>query len=157
MTPFAQQDSLSRFVAAQAGVYETAWAELAGGRKRSHWMWYIFPQLAGLGFSPTAQYYALADLAEARAFLAHPELGPRLVRISALLLSLGSSDATAVFGPPDDLKLRSSMTLFALAAPQEQVFQQVLDKFFYGKRDPLTLKLLGLGSPLKNAVRPKSP
>ncbi len=136
---------LSRFVSAQEGRYEMAYAELANGRKRSHWMWYIFPQLSGLGSSPMARRYALSGLEEAKAFLAHPLLGTRLVHISALLLSLDKGNPTEIFGSPDDIKLRSSMTLFALARPEEPVFQQVLDRFFGGDKDPLTLRLLRIG------------
>ena len=136
---------LSRFVSAQEGRYEMAYAELANGRKRSHWMWYIFPQLSGLGSSPMARRYALSGLEEAKAFLAHPLLGTRLVHISALLLSLDKGNPTEIFGFPDDIKLRSSMTLFALARPEEPVFQQVLDRFFGGDKDPLTLRLLRIG------------
>ncbi len=136
---------LSRFVSAQEGRYEMAYAELANGRKRSHWMWYIFPQLSGLGSSPMARRYALSGLEETKAFLAHPLLGTRLVNISALLLSLDKSNPTEIFGFPDDIKLRSSMTLFALACPEEPVFQQVLDRFFGGNKDPLTLRLLRIG------------
>ncbi len=136
---------LSRFVSAQEGRYEMAYAELANGRKRSHWMWYIFPQLSGLGSSPMARRYALSGLEEAKAFLAHPLLGTRLVNISALLLSLDKGNPTEIFGFPDDIKLRSSMTLFALARPEEPVFQQVLDRFFGGDKDPLTLRLLRIG------------
>ena len=135
----------SRFVSAQEGRYEMAYAELANGRKRSHWMWYIFPQLSGLGSSPMARRYALSGLEEAKAFLAHPLLGTRLVNISALLLSLDKGNPTEIFGFPDDIKLRSSMTLFALARPEEPVFQQVLDRFFGGDKDPLTLRLLRIG------------
>mgnify|MGYP000865466364 FL=1 len=136
---------LSRFVSAQEGRYEMAYAELANGRKRSHWMWYIFPQLSGLGSSPMARRYALSGLEEAKAFLAHPLLGTRLVNISALLLSLDKGNPTEIFGFPDDIKLRSSMTLFALARPEEPVFEQVLDRFFGGDKDPLTLRLLRIG------------
>lgn len=136
---------LSRFVSAQEGRYEMAYAELANGRKRSHWMWYIFPQLSGLGSSPMARRYALSGLEEAKAFLAHPLLGTRLVHISALLLSLETNKPTEIFGFPDDIKLRSSMTLFAPARPEEPVFQQVLDRFFGGDKDPLTLRLLRIG------------
>ena len=136
---------LSCFVSAQEGRYEMAYAELANGRKRSHWMWYIFPQLSGLGSSPMARRYALSGLEEAKAFLAHPLLGTRLVNISALLLGLETNKPTEIFGFPDDIKLRSSMTLFALACPEEPVFQQVLDRFFGGGKDPLTLRLLRTG------------
>ena len=133
---------LSRFVEAQATVYDTALAELNRGQKASHWMWFVFPQIAGLGHSPTARFYAIADLDEARAYLAHPVLGPRLVEAVEAILALPGRDANAVFGSPDDLKLRSSLTLFRAAAPDEPVFQQALDKYFGGEADPLTLARL---------------
>ncbi len=135
-------DSLERFVQAQARDYDTALREIRGGRKRSHWMWYIFPQLRGLGFSSTAQFYGLRDLDEARAYMAHPVLGARLVEISGALLALETDNASAVMGYPDDLKLRSCMTLFELAAPEQPVFARVLDKFYAGRRDSRTLELL---------------
>ena len=136
-------EGLERFVRAQAHSYETALAEIRSGMKRSHWMWYIFPQIAGLGMSSTAQYYAIEDLEEARAYWAHPLLGPRLREISEALLTLDTDDAGAVFGWPDELKLRSSMTLFARATDCP-VFQQVLDKYYGGVEDERTLRLLGL-------------
>lgn len=136
--------SLERFVRAQEHSYDAALREIRGGRKRSHWIWYIFPQLDGLGYSPTAQYYGIRDLEQAKDYMAHPVLGPRLVEISEALLALPSSDPGAVMGYPDDLKLCSSMTLFELAAPDQPVFGKVLDKFYGGRRDPLTLRLLGL-------------
>ena len=135
---------LDRFVKAQAYDYDAALREIRSGRKRSHWMWYIFPQLQGLGFSSTAQYYGIRDLEEAKAYMAHPVLGPRLTEISEALLGLDTCDPSAVMGYPDDLKLCSSMTLFELAAPDQPVFGKVLDKFYGGRRDPLTLRLLGL-------------
>ena len=134
---------LDKFVSAQARDYETALAEIRSGRKRSHWMWYIFPQLQGLGFSPTAQYYGIRDLEQAMDYMAHPVLGPRLVEISTALLGLESSNPSAVMGYPDDLKLCSCMTLFELAAPEEPVFGRVLEKYYGGRRDRMTLKLLG--------------
>ncbi|BCJ46827.1 hypothetical protein GCM10010168_36510 [Actinoplanes ianthinogenes] len=134
---------LERFVRAQDGVHEQARAELAAGSKRSHWMWFVFPQLAGLGSSPTAQAYAIRDLAEARAYLAHPVLGPRLVECAETLLAVEDRTAAQIFGYPDDLKLRSSMTLFAEAADDPAVFRQVLDRYYDGP-DPRTLQLLGL-------------
>ena len=133
--------SLERFVQAQEGVYASARAELAAGRKRSHWMWFVFPQLAGLGSSPTARHYAIEDVAEARAYLAHPVLGPRLLECAALLLDQQRS-AEQIFGYPDDLKLRSSMTLFAEAADDPTPFRRVLDHFYDGP-DQRTLDLLG--------------
>lgn len=133
---------LSRFVEAQTATYGTALAELRRGEKTSHWMWFVFPQIAGLGRSPTAQLYAIADLAEARAYLAHPVLGPRLVEAVEAINALPGRDAHAVFGSPDDMKLRSSLTLFRAADPREPVFQQALDKYFAGDADPLTLERL---------------
>lgn len=134
----------SRFYAAQNYSYATALAEIRCGRKQSHWMWYIFPQLRGLGRSDMSQYYALADVREAMAYLEDPVLGPRLKEISGALLDLPGDSARAVMGSPDDMKLRSCMTLFALADPYCAVFRQVLDKYFGGKDDPRTLRLLGL-------------
>ena len=137
----SQQKELQRFLDAQASSYQTALSEIKSGRKRSHWMWYIFPQIQGLGFSETAQYYAVSNLAEARAFLAHPVLGSRLVAICRELLNLKSNDAHGILGSPDDIKLKSSMTLFA-ALQTDAVFQQVLDKFYGGAADEKTLALL---------------
>lgn len=134
--------SLQRFEDAHRQDYETALAEIRRGRKTSHWMWYIFPQLKGLGYSPTAQYYSIENLAEAEAFLAHPVLGAHLVEISRALLALETNNADLVFGYPDNLKLRSSMTLFAQVREADPVFGQVLDKFFEGKPDQRTLALL---------------
>lgn len=134
--------SLQRFEDAHRQDYETALAEIRRGRKTSHWMWYIFPQLKGLGYSPTAQYYSIENLAEAEAFLAHPVLGAHLVEISRALLALETNNADLVFGYPDNLKLRSSMTLFAQVREANPVFGQVLDKFFEGKPDQRTLALL---------------
>lgn len=133
---------LGRFVEAQAATYAAALAELRRGRKASHWMWFVFPQIAGLGRSPTARFYALASLDEARAYLAHPVLGPRLSEVVDAILALPGRDARAVFGSPDDLKLRSSLTLFQAAAPDEPRFQRALDKYFAGRPDPLTLERL---------------
>jgi uncharacterized protein (DUF1810 family) len=130
---------LSRFVQAQAGVYEQALAELRAGRKHTHWMWFVFPQIAGLGSSATARHYAIASPAEARAYLTDPVLGPRLVECASALLAVEDRTAEQILGYPDDLKLRSSMTLFARAAPEIEVFQEVLDRFYDGKPDPQTL------------------
>ena len=135
---------LDRFLDAQRGDYATALAEVRRGRKTSHWMWYIFPQIAGLGQSSTARYYSIRDLEEAREYYAHPVLGQRLREISGALLALRGSDPVAVFGGIDSMKLKSSMTLFALAAPDDPLFQQVLDKYYGGERDALTLRILGL-------------
>jgi len=136
------KDSLDRFTEAQAHSYAQALAEIKSGRKRSHWMWYVFPQIQGLGFSETARFYELRNAAEAADFLAHPVLGPRLLDISNALLSLPSHDAHGIMGSPDDLKLRSSMTLFAALPGAPPVFQQVLDKFYGGDRDEKTLRIL---------------
>jgi len=134
---------LDRFVIAQRGTYDRAFAEVRAGRKSSHWMWFVFPQLAGLGRSETSRAYAIADLAEARAYLEHPVLGPRLREITGALLALPkTATAEAVFGSIDAVKLRSSMTLFARAAPEEPVFRAVLERFFDGSPDPLTDALL---------------
>lgn len=132
---------LSRFHKAQRGDYATALAEIRAGRKRSHWIWYIFPQIQGLGFSSTSQYYAIENLDEARAYLADPVLRERLLEISGALLALPDSDPSAVMGYPDDLKLKSSMTLFELAEPDCPVFPAVLEKFFGGERDIRTIRL----------------
>lgn len=140
------QDSLSRFRDAQKRDYETALSEIRAGRKRSHWMWYIFPQIRGLGFSPTAQYYAVADLEEASAFLRDPYLGGNLREISAALLALPIRDAHAVFGSPDDMKLRSCMTLFSHAEGADSVFRDVLQAYYEGREDLKTLSILGLSS-----------
>jgi uncharacterized protein (DUF1810 family) len=128
-------------VAAQdaGGTYDVALRELRAGHKTSHWMWFVFPQIAGLGRSATAQHYALTGVAHAQAYLAHPVLGPRLRECCAALLALEARDAAAVLGSIDAQKLRSSMTLFALAAPDEPLFAQVLDRWYGGEQDPLTL------------------
>jgi uncharacterized protein (DUF1810 family) len=133
---------LERFVDAQKGVHTHALNELRAGHKAGHWMWFVFPQLAGLGSSPMSQRYAIGSLEEARAYLDHPVLGPRLVDGARAVLSHPDLTAREIFGSPDDAKLRSSMTLFALVAESEPVFQQVLDAFFAGERDPRTLDLL---------------
>lgn len=133
---------LSRFHSAHQHDYETALAEIKKGRKTSCWMWYIFPQIAGLGRSSVAQYYSIADAKEAAAYLHDPVLGGHLMEISRALLELESNDALAVLGAPDNLKLRSSMTLFAQIAPENKVFQAVLDKYFGGKPDGRTLAVL---------------
>jgi uncharacterized protein (DUF1810 family) len=131
---------LQRFVAAQdaGGTYQRAAAELRNGRKVSHWMWFVFPQIAGLGYSPASQTYAISGLEEARAYLAHPVLGARLIECSAILADLAGRTPEQVLGEVDALKLRSSMTLFMHAAPGEPVFRQVLDQYFDGVPDPAT-------------------
>ncbi len=132
---------LERFVTAQDGVHDTALGELRAGRKRSHWMWFVFPQIAGLGSSPTARRYAIRDLDEARAYLAHPVLGPRLEAACRAVLAVTGRSAEQILGYPDDLKLRSSMTLFARAADDPAVFRAVLERYYDGP-DPRTEELL---------------
>lgn len=132
---------LSRFVAAQADSYDIALAELRAGRKRSHWMWWIFPQIAGLGRSDTARRYAISSAAEARAYLAHPMLGPRLLAC-AHAVAAAAGDAEEIMGSIDALKLRSSMTLFAAVADDPGPYRAVLDRFFAGRPDAATLRLL---------------
>ena len=133
--------SLQRFLDAQKDHYFIALREMKEGAKRSHWIWYIFPQIQGLGFSSTAQYYAIENLEEAKAYLADPVLRERLLEISNALLALDSCDPSEVMGYPDDLKLRSSMTLFSLAEPECTVFRDVLDKFYGGREDERTIDL----------------
>jgi len=129
-------------VRAQERTYQTALAEVRSGRKRSHWMWYVFPQIAGLGFSEMSRRYGIRNAAEARAYLAHPLLGPRLIECFEAALSVDGRTAHAIFGSPDDLKFRSCATLFACVAPPGSVFQRVLDKYFDGEGDPRTLELV---------------
>ena len=135
---------LQRFIAAQddAGTYDRALAELRAGHKRTHWMWFVFPQIAGLGSSPTARHYAIASADEARAYAAHPVLGPRLVECARALCDLGGGDPVAVLGPIDALKLRSSMTLFAAVVPEQTAFDEVLERYYDAERDPETLRRL---------------
>ncbi|KQP11937.1 DUF1810 domain-containing protein [Pseudorhodoferax sp. Leaf267] len=133
---------LTHFVDAQAPVWPQVQAELRAGRKTSHWMWFIFPQHVALGHSPMARRFGLASLAEAQAYLAHPVLGPRLLQATALVLAVRGRSAHDIFGSPDDLKLRSSMTLFQTAAPEQVVFGQVLDRYYAGQADEKTLALL---------------
>ena len=126
----------------QRNDYEQALQEVKSGRKRTHWMWYIFPQIHGLGMTPISDYYSIRSLREAKDYLKDPVLGARLVEISKALLELNTSDPHAVFGSPDDLKLRSCMTLFERADPQNPVFGDVLDKYYRGERDQRTLEIL---------------
>lgn len=133
---------LHRFVSAQERSYDTALAELRSGQKQSHWMWYIFPQIDGLGHSPTAKFYAIKSAEEARQYLEHPVLGPRLLAGSEAVLSVERRSASEIFGFPDDLKLKSSMTLFASVAEPAAVFVRVLDKYFHGEHDQRTLEQL---------------
>jgi len=136
------KNSLQRFLDAQEDTYQVAFLEIKNGRKRSHWMWYIFPQIQGLAFSETSRYFAIKDIEEAEAFVKHPILGRRLIDICNELIKLKSNDANQVFGNPDDLKLKSSMTLFASVSEADQVFQLVLDKYFNGTHDDKTLQII---------------
>ena len=133
---------LSRFVEAQEKIYTRALAELENGRKRSHWMWFVFPQIEGLGFSSTTQYFSIKSLEEARRYLDHPLLGKRLIECAETILALEGQTASSIFGYPDDLKLKSSMTLFAAAAEPHSVFSRVLGKYYQGNRDERTVAIL---------------
>jgi len=133
---------LERFVQAQAPIYDQALRELRAGRKQSHWMWFVFPQIVGLGHSPMAQHYAIQNLAEARAYLAHPVLGARLRECCQAVMDVDGKSAHDIFGSPDDLKFRSSLTLFAHAAPDEALFHGLLKKYYAGEEDALTLEKL---------------
>ena len=135
---------LNRFVQAQERDYERALTEIRSGRKVSHWMWYIFPQFDGLGFSPTSRWYSIKSLAEAEAYLGHPVLGPRLVECAEAALGAEGRSAFEIFGSPDEMKLRSCATLFACVSPPGSVFERLLDKYFQGERDEKTLRLLGI-------------
>ena len=134
--------NLNRFLEAQESTYQTALNEIKNGRKRSHWMWFIFPQVAGLGFSETSKFYAIKSIAEATAYLNHPVLGKRLIEITDELLSLEGKTANQIFGSPDDAKLRSSMTLFNAVSQENSVFRNVLTKYFASQEDAKTLQLL---------------
>jgi uncharacterized protein (DUF1810 family) len=136
-------NDLQRFIDAQVDDFPIALSEIKSGRKRSHWMWYVFPQIKGLGFSDASRFYALKDAREATDYLRHPVLRERLIGISAELLKLESSDARAVFGSPDDLKLRSCMTLFSLLPGTDPVFDAVLKKFFGDGKDEKTVQIMG--------------
>ena len=133
---------LSRFVTAQERDYDRALAEIRRGRKESHWMWYVFPQFRGLGLSAMSARYAIGSLDEARAYLAHPVLGPRLIECAEAVLSVHERTAHDIFGSPDDAKLRSAATLFAAVSPAGSLFHRILDHFFDGQHDPLTLQKL---------------
>jgi uncharacterized protein (DUF1810 family) len=134
---------LSRFVQAQQDDFKTALAEIRSGQKRTHWMWYIFPQLDGLAFSPTSKHYGIKSLNEATAYLEHTVLGPRLLQCAEAALGVEGRSATEVFGSPDDLKLRSCATLFACVSPPGSVFHRLLEKYYGGEADRKTLQLLG--------------
>ena len=144
LSPRSRSDpyDLRRFVDAQGRVYDTVLGELRGGRKRSHWMWFVFPQLRGLGSSPTAVRFAISSIDEARAYLGHELLGARLRECAGLVRGIDGRTAEEIFGWPDDMKLRSSMTLFARAADDNAEFVAVLDKFYGGEEDPATLARL---------------
>ncbi len=144
MTDTHDPHDLYRFIQAQQDDYAQALAEIRSGRKASHWMWYLFPQLAGLGFSVLSQRYAIRSLAEAQAYLAHPMLGPRLRECAEAVIGVEGRSAREIFGSPDDRKLRSCATLFARVSPAGSVFHQVLMLSFQGEGDPQTLRLLGL-------------
>jgi uncharacterized protein (DUF1810 family) len=133
---------LDRFVRAQEGDYDRALSEIASGRKRTHWMWYVFPQLEGLGSSRNSIYYSIRSLAEAQAYIAHPVLGPRLVKCAEAVLRHEGRTAAAIFGTPDDQKLRSSATLFASVSPPGSVFHLIIDRFFEGQPDEMTARRL---------------
>jgi uncharacterized protein (DUF1810 family) len=135
---------LSRFVLAQQDDFQQALAEITCGKKRTHWMWYIFPQFDGLAFSPTSKHYAIKSIEEAKAYLDHPVLGPRLLECAEAVVRVEGRSATEIFGSPDDLKLRSCATLFACVLPPGSVFERLLAKFYGGERDQKTLRLLGI-------------
>lgn len=134
--------NLERFIDAQKADYAHALSEIKEGRKRRHWMWYIFPQIQGLGFTSTSKFYAISDLSEAEAYLKHRVLGPGLIQICEALLQLEQDDPQRIFGSIDQLKLKSSMTLFAAVEGSDPVFVRVLDKYFNGERDKQTLRIL---------------
>ena len=136
--------NLDRFVQAQEDDYAQALREIRNGQKRSHWMWYIFPQFDGLGFSATSKRYAIKSIAEAEAYLRHPVLGPRLRECCEAVLGVEGRSAHEIFGSPDDMKLRSCATLFACVSSEGSVFDRLLSKYFQGKRDGKTLSLLGM-------------
>jgi uncharacterized protein (DUF1810 family) len=147
MPPSDDPHDLARFVDAQAGDYERALAEIRGGRKRSHWMWYVFPQIDGLGLSSMSRRYAIKSVAEAKAYLDHPTLGPRLIEICEAALGVDGRSAHDLFGSPDDMKLKSCATLFAGVSPPDSVFARLLDKYFQGERDGTTLGRIGMDQP----------
>jgi uncharacterized protein (DUF1810 family) len=136
------KNDLNKFKGAQERDYQIALTEIKNGRKQSHWMWYIFPQIKGLGLSQTSKYYAINDIEEAKNYLSHPILGSRLIEISNELLKLNTDNALSIFGSPDDLKLKSSMTLFSLVEKTNPVFQLVLDKYFKGEKDSQTMQII---------------
>ena len=142
MSSASDRFDLQRFVSAQDRVYADVVAELRDGRKRSHWMWFIFPQIDGLGFSPTTKRYAIKSSDETRAYLEHPVLGKRLVECAEAVLAVQGRSASAIFGSPDDMKLKSSMTLFVAVSEPGSVFERVLDRYYQGQRDETMIQLL---------------
>ena len=136
--------NLERFISAQQSAYQTALTEIKAGKKQSHWMWYIFPQILGLGYTEISKKYAIIDLNEATEYLRHRILGPRLILLCHVLLGQKTNDAHKIFGSPDDLKLKSSMTLFSQVQFADPVFELVLDKFFNGLKDHITLRILDM-------------
>lgn len=135
---------LNRFVCVQKSDYALALSEIRNGQKRSHWIWYIFPQFAGLGYSATSKYYAIKSVEEAKAYLQHPVLAQRLTECAAAVLAVEGQSAYEIFGSTDEMKLQSCVTLFAFVSPAGSVFERVLDKYFKGERDRKTLRLLGV-------------
>ena len=133
---------LNRFLSAQEGIYERALAELKGGQKHTHWMWFIFPQIDGLGYSPTAKRYSIKSIEEARQYLSHPVLGKRLLECAEAVVALKGGSVSEIFGYPDDLKFKSSMTLFEKIAGSDSVFSLALDRYCHGERDAMTLRLI---------------
>jgi uncharacterized protein (DUF1810 family) len=136
------ENDLNRFIEAQQNIYPQVLEEIRSGRKSTHWMWFIFPQIEGLGHSSTAKYYSIKSIEEAKKYIGHPVLGKRLLECSNTLLNIDDKSANEIFGYPDDLKLRSSMTLFNFVAPQHKVFANVLEKYFAGEPDQQTLSIL---------------
>jgi uncharacterized protein (DUF1810 family) len=145
-SPFDDPYDLARFLDAQASDYDRAISEIRKGQKETHWMWYVFPQFDGLGFSPRSRHYAIKSVAEAEAYLRHPILGPRLRESAEATLAVEGQNALDVFGSPDDMKLQSSATLFAAVSQPGSVFERVLEKYFDGERDTRTVDLLKRGS-----------
>ena len=139
----ADPHNLIRFVEAQANSYDRALSEISSGHKRSHWMWYIFPQFAGLAYSSTSMFYSIKSIAEAKAYLSHSVLGPRLLECMEAVVRVDGRTAIEIFGLPDDMKLRSCATLFAQVSPTNSVFERLLDKYFQGEVDEKTVRLLG--------------
>lgn len=137
------QFNLKRFLDAQEKDYATALQEIKNGKKRSHWMWYIFPQIAGLGLSSTSHYYAISSVEEAKEYMNHSVLKTHMLEICEALLQLSNKDADTIFGFPDNLKLKSSMTLFEIATPEYMVFKEVLEQYFRGERDEKTISIIG--------------